>query len=120
MTQQTTTNTRVRRTGDSSEPPRSRRSSDPWRSASAATVHAYTYGISYVAAPGETNDLNIHIDWWNQSGFYVDDPGAVIAVSGSCRSVDIHHAYCDTHQESPGGPVPSHAPELALGVHPAG
>jgi hypothetical protein len=64
-------------------------------SASAATVHAHTYGISYQAAAGETNNLNIHVDWWNTSGFYVDDLGAVIAVGGSCRLVDIHHAYCD-------------------------
>src|SRR3954468_244759 len=63
--------------------------------ASAATVHAHTYGLSYQAAPGETNNLNIHVDWWNTDGYYVDDPGAVIAVSGSCHSVDIHHAYCD-------------------------
>jgi Ca2+-binding RTX toxin-like protein len=63
-------------------------------SASAATVHGGNFGLSYQAAPGETNDLNIHVDWWDTSGFHVDDPGAVIAVSGNCQSIDIHHAYC--------------------------
>src|SRR4051812_47403606 len=63
-------------------------------SAQASTVTGTTGGVNYVAAPGETNNVNIHIDWWSQDHFYVDDPGAVIAVAGNCRSVDIHHAYC--------------------------
>src|SRR4051812_37945037 len=62
--------------------------------AHASTVYANSGGVSYVAAPGETNNVNIHLDWWDTDSYFVDDPGAVIAVSGNCRSLDLHHAYC--------------------------
>src|SRR3954468_10889525 len=62
--------------------------------AEASTVSGGSGGVTYDAAPGENNNVNIHVDWWNQDHFYVDDPGAVISVDGNCRSLDIHHAYC--------------------------
>src|SRR3982751_5466419 len=64
-------------------------------SASASTVSADSSAVWYTAAPGETNNLNIHMDWWDTFKFYVDDPGAVISVGPHCHSIDIHHAYCD-------------------------
>jgi hypothetical protein len=65
----------------------------PVASGSTVTVRndAGSPGAFYTAAPGELNDvLVVYAD----RHITITDPGAVITVSGRCRSIDPHGAVC--------------------------
>jgi hypothetical protein len=53
-------------------------------------VHAE---LIYVAAPGEHNDVAAATDS-NERRLKITDPGADIAATGACRSIDAHSAVC--------------------------
>lgn len=64
--------------------------------AEAATVTTRTPGdhpLRYVAAPGEINNVTLD-DVSGGEAIRITDPGAVISVSGRCRSIDAHTAEC--------------------------
>jgi Ca2+-binding RTX toxin-like protein len=59
--------------------------------AAAAIVSQPLRHISYIAAPGETNDLTIRK---TRAGVQVTDPGAIIVAGEGCENVSAHEALC--------------------------